>query len=63
MRTATVTAKTPLRLFVMTRQDFRRLLAREAFEQRARFSACTFVAWLKSRARLAYSGPLAESSR
>src|SRR5215203_4233648 len=28
----------------------------------ARFSACTFVSWLKSRTRLAYSGPLAESS-
>ena len=26
-RTATVTAKTPLRLFVMTRQDFRRLVS------------------------------------
>jgi CRP-like cAMP-binding protein len=33
-RTATVTAKTPLRLFVLTRQDFRRLVKNRSVERK-----------------------------
>ena len=48
MRTATVTAKTPLRLFVLTRQDFRRLVNENRSVERKVMQALA-ARWWSSR--------------